>query len=303
MSIPTSGADLEAAALRDANTVKYCCVAGLAWIVYDILINVDREVTHFWFGKWSFPRVLYFLNRYFSLARVVFRLFGVFGNSQSCLRKFFLNMGVWQPLLIPSLLPCVASLYVQTWTGAFEIWFLQTVLIYRVNSLYRTKKILISIIVFFLCSAAGVITIIMRSIETSRAAVCVQALHDSQLGEIWAFWAQWLGSTARVDIASLVIWRTPQTSAFSGDMQWTTGFSGPFFSIVGSRLLLNLREYGGVTEYLSTISINLPASKYRGRELHSAMAFAERDRTPESTRDDFSTGIHTTILDLYPGAI
>ncbi|KAF8205433.1 hypothetical protein K438DRAFT_1819099 [Mycena galopus ATCC 62051] len=47
MSIPTSGpallADVEAA-IQETNTVKYCCVAGLAWIVYDILINLDREV-------------------------------------------------------------------------------------------------------------------------------------------------------------------------------------------------------------------------------------------------------------------
>ncbi|KAF8205432.1 hypothetical protein K438DRAFT_537825 [Mycena galopus ATCC 62051] len=57
-----------------------------------------------------------------------------------------------------------------------------------VNSLYRKKKILIGILVFFLCSAAGVITIIMRSIGTSRASVCDPASHDSRFGEIWAFW-------------------------------------------------------------------------------------------------------------------
>ncbi|KAF8146935.1 hypothetical protein K438DRAFT_490621 [Mycena galopus ATCC 62051] len=135
------------AAIQETLTVQYCCVAGIAWMAYDILINLDREVKHFW---------------------VVFFVFGLF-----------------HPL---SITVRIASIYVQTWSGAFEIWFLQTILIYRVNSLYRTKKILISILLFFLCSVAGVSTIITKSVGSSQAAVCILGPHHSRLAEIWAFW-------------------------------------------------------------------------------------------------------------------
>ncbi|KAF8146933.1 hypothetical protein K438DRAFT_490314 [Mycena galopus ATCC 62051] len=332
MSIPTSDpaaflAALEAA-IRSTETVKYCCVAGIAWMAYDILINLDREVKHFWFGKWSFPRVLYFLNRYFSLARVVFFVFGLF-----------------HPL---STTVCTVSIYVQTWTGALEIWFLQIILIYRVNSLYRTKKILISIIIFFLCSIAGVVMVITTSVGTSKAAaehlpglsLCVPVSHHSRLAEIWAFWVPILAFESflfvlalnqlirnigilrknallfrsnnhlvelilrdsmwyfllvcLIDISSLVIWQSPHIPAGT---EWTTGFTAPFFSIIGTRLLLNLREHGDVTDYISTGG-TLPASNYRGTEPRSAIEFAERGAVPKTTFNDSSTVIHS----MYSGA-
>ncbi|KAF8209416.1 hypothetical protein K438DRAFT_230344 [Mycena galopus ATCC 62051] len=179
MSTPNSGPALIAAlaaAIQSTNTVKYCCVAGIAWMVYDIIINLDREIKYFWFGKWSLPRVLYFFNRYFSLARVVFFVFGLF-----------------HPLTTAV---CSASIYVQTWTGALEIWFLQIILVYRVNSLYRSKKILSSIILLFICSAAAVMAIITTSVGSTKTtaehlpgfSACVPEARHSRLGEIWAFW-------------------------------------------------------------------------------------------------------------------
>ncbi|KAF8138050.1 hypothetical protein K438DRAFT_1996496 [Mycena galopus ATCC 62051] len=309
MSAPTFNpavvASLEAA-IKANLTVKYCCFAGIAWMVYDILINLHREVKHFWFGKWFFPRVLYFLNRYFSLARVVFYVFGT------------------------------ASIYVQTWTGAFEVWFLQIILIYRVNSLYRTKKILIAIIFLFLCSVAGVTTIITKSVGASQAAACMVGPHHVRLGAIWAFWVPILAFESvlfvlalfqlvrnigmfrknallfqsnshlielilrdsiwyflvvcLVDITSLVLWQSPHVPAGT---EWTTGFTSPLFSIIGTRLLLNLREYGDVMEYTS--SGGRPNSNYHESEPRSAIGFAGRTRAARTTFGDSSTRIRTPI--------
>ncbi|KAF8146934.1 hypothetical protein K438DRAFT_490445 [Mycena galopus ATCC 62051] len=279
---PTSDPHFIAALLQSINAVKYSCVAGIAWITYDILINLGREVKHFWSGKWSFPRVLYFLNRYFSLARLAFFVSAIF-----------------RP--ISTITVCTAATYMQTWTGAFEIWFLQIILIYRINSLYRTKKILISTVAFFLCSAAGVMTIITISINTSKGwlirnigrvrknALLFQS--NSHLIELILRDSMWYFLVAcLVDITSLVIWQAPLVPA--GTM-WTTGFATPTFSIIGTRLLLNLREYGDVMEYISTGLT--PAPDYRGTEPHSAIEFAEQARTTKTTCDDSSTGIHTGL--------
>ncbi|KAF8181746.1 hypothetical protein K438DRAFT_1179868 [Mycena galopus ATCC 62051] len=286
-------------------------------MVYDILINLHREVKHFWFGKWFFPRVLYFLNRYFSLARVVFYVFGLF-------------------YLTSSTAVCTASIYVQTWTGAFEVWFLQIILIYRVDSLYRTKKILIAIIFLFLGSVAGVTTIITKSVGASQAAACMVGPHHVRLGAIWAFWVPILAFESvlfvlalfqlvrnigmvrknallfqsnshlielilrdsiwyflvvcLVDITSLVLWQSPHVPAGT---EWTTGFTSPLFSIIGTRLLLNLREYGDVMEYTS--SGGRPNSNYHESEPRSAIRFAGRTRAARTTFGDSSTGIHTPI--------
>ncbi|KAF8205289.1 hypothetical protein K438DRAFT_535142 [Mycena galopus ATCC 62051] len=329
---PTSGPAFAAsieAAIRSLNTVKYCCVAGIAWMVYDILINLDREVKHFWVSKfkWSFPRVLYFLNRYFALASVAFFVFGLF-----------------HPL---STTVSTVSIYVQTWTGALEIWFLQAILIYRVNALYRTKKILISILVFFLSSAAAVIAIITTTAGTSKTmaehipglSACVPAPRQSRLGEIWAFWVpilvfeSYLFALALlqlvrnvemvrrnallfrsrshlvelilrdsiwyfllvclIDISSLIIWQSHHGPAGQPGTEWTTGFTAPFFSITGTRLLLNLREHGDFAEYISTGGIS--ALNHYGTEPHSAIQFAERAVIAmKPTFEDSRTAVHIT---------
>ncbi|KAJ7084807.1 hypothetical protein B0H15DRAFT_988954 [Mycena belliarum] len=233
MSTPASAAAFLAtleAAIQSANTVKYCCVAGIAWMVYDIIINLDREIKHFWSGKWSLPRVLYFLNRYFSLARVTFFVYGLFHPLSNTLGQ-----------------SGTVSIYMQTWTGAFEIWFLQIILIYR-------------------------------------------DLPPQMLMVILS-----------LDISSLLIWQSPHVPAGT---EWTTGFTAPVFSITGTRLLLNLREYGGITEYINTGGTR--ASEWRDTEPHSAIEFAER-RAPaaNSTFDDSSTAIRATILhhNMHPDYI
>ncbi|KAJ7112405.1 hypothetical protein C8R43DRAFT_1040559 [Mycena crocata] len=329
MSSPSGPAFFAAveSAIQSTNTVKCCCVAGIAWMAYDILINLDREVQHFWSGKWSLPRVLYFLNRYFSLARVIFFVFGLFHPLSDTF--------------------CNAVIYVQTWTGAFEIWFLQIILIYRVNSLYRTKKILIFTLIFFVCSAAAVIAIMTTAVGSANTKVehlpgltaCIPTAHHSRIGLIWAFWVpilifesflfllalnQLIRNVAVIrkstllfrskhhlvelilrdsmwyfllvcllDISSLLIWQSPHVAAGT---EWTTGFTAPVFSITGTRLLLNLREYGDVTEYISTGLGGTPASNWRGTEPHSAIEFAERSVPAAKTFDDSTTAAHATIL-------
>ncbi|KAJ6561793.1 hypothetical protein B0H19DRAFT_1375117, partial [Mycena capillaripes] len=95
------------AAIQGTNTVKYCCVAGIAWMVYDILINLDREIKYFWFpksNKWSFPRMLYFLNRYFSPARVALFVFGLFHPVSD---QLYVSNLVMYLFLMPLQLHCI----------------------------------------------------------------------------------------------------------------------------------------------------------------------------------------------------
>ncbi|EJU02734.1 hypothetical protein DACRYDRAFT_21718, partial [Dacryopinax primogenitus] len=46
--------------------------AATALFVYDILISFADEVEYVWKSKWSSPKVLYFIVRYFGVAAAIF---------------------------------------------------------------------------------------------------------------------------------------------------------------------------------------------------------------------------------------
>jgi len=50
---------------------RYTRVSPMALIIYDILLTMDREILYFWRKSFSVVQVIYFLNRYFGLFLVV----------------------------------------------------------------------------------------------------------------------------------------------------------------------------------------------------------------------------------------
>ncbi|KAG8782042.1 hypothetical protein FRC12_021284 [Ceratobasidium sp. 428] len=46
---------------------KYLAMASYMLLVYDILIHLDNEIIHIWSSRWSFARVIYYLNRFLPL--------------------------------------------------------------------------------------------------------------------------------------------------------------------------------------------------------------------------------------------
>ncbi|KAL6304074.1 hypothetical protein BKA93DRAFT_307468 [Sparassis latifolia] len=50
----------------------YSSVAALAWLIFDIVITLDQEVEFIWKARWTFPKCLYLVTRYYGLFNLVF---------------------------------------------------------------------------------------------------------------------------------------------------------------------------------------------------------------------------------------
>ncbi|TDL18500.1 hypothetical protein BD410DRAFT_900816 [Rickenella mellea] len=53
--------------VRDSQTVDRSGVAAIACLVYDIFITIDQEVDYVWKSRWTIPKYLYLWARYFAL--------------------------------------------------------------------------------------------------------------------------------------------------------------------------------------------------------------------------------------------
>ncbi|OBZ79101.1 hypothetical protein A0H81_00286 [Grifola frondosa] len=58
-------------AVQDTFMVNMCTAAALTWLAYDILLNIEQEITLIWRAKWSLSKVLYFLVRYYTLLSLI----------------------------------------------------------------------------------------------------------------------------------------------------------------------------------------------------------------------------------------
>ncbi|EJD40940.1 hypothetical protein AURDEDRAFT_169918 [Auricularia subglabra TFB-10046 SS5] len=54
-------------AFQQARVVNYAHVSALAIMIYDIFTTLDLEMTHIWAARWSPPKVLYLIARYYAL--------------------------------------------------------------------------------------------------------------------------------------------------------------------------------------------------------------------------------------------
>ncbi|KAJ7456934.1 hypothetical protein FB451DRAFT_1183462 [Mycena latifolia] len=63
-----SASEIETTVFNLFLTREFQC-AATALMVYDYLLTLDREITFFWYyaGRWTVPRILFFVNRYFAL--------------------------------------------------------------------------------------------------------------------------------------------------------------------------------------------------------------------------------------------
>ncbi|KAK2459459.1 hypothetical protein APHAL10511_008519 [Amanita phalloides] len=71
MSVPSDDAQLLQTlidALRSTKMANYGVVSACAFLFYDVILALDREVKYIWRGRWSFPKVAYILIRYYGAA-------------------------------------------------------------------------------------------------------------------------------------------------------------------------------------------------------------------------------------------
>jgi len=58
--------------LQSADYVKLAGVSASVWLLWDILITLDQEVTYIWSSRWTVPKVLYLAARYCGLFTTIF---------------------------------------------------------------------------------------------------------------------------------------------------------------------------------------------------------------------------------------
>ncbi|KAJ3551790.1 hypothetical protein NM688_g4507 [Phlebia brevispora] len=59
------------AELRSIQAAQYSDLAAVIVLLYDVLLNMSDEVEYIWHAKWSFPKTLYLVARYYGLLHLV----------------------------------------------------------------------------------------------------------------------------------------------------------------------------------------------------------------------------------------
>jgi len=155
---------------------RYASLAASAIIVYDHLLTLDNEMELIWKSSWSIGKVLFIINRYYTLISVIVNNYALFGTTLT-------NSG------------CLRFYHWQGWTGLIACMISETILQMRLYALYSlNKKILGLMVGSFLiasASAAAVLEIVLRqitavSIRLPGLSSCIIA--TSPPSYFYAFW-------------------------------------------------------------------------------------------------------------------
>lgn len=120
--------------LRDIQTTRYAQLASSSIIVYDHVVTFDQEVELIWSSSWSAGKVLFLINRYYSLFSVIFNNYGFFSTTLS--DSFCLHFFKWQG-----------------WTGLIACIIAEMILQMRIYAMYSlNKKVLICMVISFIAS-------------------------------------------------------------------------------------------------------------------------------------------------------
>ncbi|KAI0705565.1 hypothetical protein C8Q76DRAFT_801310 [Earliella scabrosa] len=96
----------------DLHLVWLSNVAATAWVAYDILVTFSQEVSLVWRARWSIPKVLYFIVRYYTLISL---LLTIFGTVLECLPPKPVLIGLLSSRFntkpIPFMIALIGSLY------------------------------------------------------------------------------------------------------------------------------------------------------------------------------------------------
>ncbi|KAL5481101.1 hypothetical protein ACEPAI_10042 [Sanghuangporus weigelae] len=125
-------------------------LSAMIVVIYDTLLTMDREVEFFWDPqkqRWSYIKVIYFVNRYGGLLILVVDTWAV-------------DIGISPKLICHTI---VVQFYFQQWTGWIAVLLVEIILIIRVNTLYersRTSTLVLSTL--FFAQAALMATVLIK---------------------------------------------------------------------------------------------------------------------------------------------
>ncbi|KAL4264473.1 hypothetical protein AB1N83_003532 [Pleurotus pulmonarius] len=165
---------------RQYYTTQYVHISSLTFLLWDYVATFPDEVLLFWTGKWSYPRVLFFLNRYQVIVWQLFHTVGVFMSSRP--QKLYVTTLrlVISQLIKHVSLARLASSQGQVWvhnlitfSALAMIIPVQLILSLRVYGLYnRAKWIAGFLAVLILASSAAELYVVIKlSPEMTRIAL------------------------------------------------------------------------------------------------------------------------------------
>jgi len=122
--------------LGDIQISRYAQISSSTIIIFDHLITFGEEIDLIWRSSWSLGKILFLLNRYYSLAAVIFNNYGFFSSDIS---DTF----------------CLQFLHWQGWTALLACMLAEGILQMRLYALFAlNKKILVLLLSFFILSTA-----------------------------------------------------------------------------------------------------------------------------------------------------
>lgn len=159
-------------------TTRYSELASSVIIIYDHLVTLDQEVELIWKSGWSFGKLLFLLNRYYTLFAVVFNNYVLFSNELT--RELCVSWFRWQGV-----------------SGIIAFTLSELILQLRLYALYGLNKKVMALMgtVF---AAAFVSSATIMGLALSRIEVTVLTLFDYSfcaplnLAQITYFYAFWI---------------------------------------------------------------------------------------------------------------
>lgn len=129
--------DLLVQAVSISHSTRYSELASSTIIVLDHLLTIDQEIELIWNAHWSIGKVLFIMNRYYSLCSVVFNNYSLFTTTLT--DSFCLQWFQWQG-----------------WTGLVACMIGQVILQVRLYALYYlNKKILALMVIWFIAATVS----------------------------------------------------------------------------------------------------------------------------------------------------
>ncbi|KAL5526776.1 hypothetical protein ACEPAF_8501 [Sanghuangporus sanghuang] len=176
--------DQATSVLRDIINTRYSELASSTKIVFDYLLTLDQEIQFIWKARWSIGKLLFFVNRYYTLFVVGFNNYALFSPKLSDdVRAVF---SPWCSLGFSKLELSV--------TGLVAAALAETILQLRLYALYYgNKKVLVLMVSFFIsamASSAIIMGTTLRDVEARAHLIpgtdfCIP-IHVSS--HFYAFW-------------------------------------------------------------------------------------------------------------------
>ncbi|KAK0187627.1 hypothetical protein F5146DRAFT_1206563 [Armillaria mellea] len=155
MSSTSQEANLEIIkSMETTQTVTYFQISCIAFLVYDILIMLHKEVKYVWKSAWSFPKILYLFTRYYAPLYIIhmFVVYNIIGLPvKLCISTWF-----WAKVLLGDIL----------FTTVVNI-----ILVMRLNAMYGKK---VKVFAFLI-----ILTVIEFALELSCSLISAKRAHET----------------------------------------------------------------------------------------------------------------------------